>query len=401
MTKKVPEGWSNPFFSEIIRHHSGNSTLIKGRLRSEAEEGCFPAFSASGQDVWHETYEYEGEAIVVSAVGSRCGKAFSAAGKWSAIANTHVVWPKKEADIRFLHYYLNDENFWVKGGSGQPFVLFKQSFDKRVFLPPLPEQEKIAKILGSVDEAIAATRQVIERTRSLKRSLTQTLLTKGIPGRHKKFKDSPLGKIPEDWRVEKGERLFNLGGGHAPADIIFTDDGDVLYLKVDDFNNPDNQNLLVSSSNRFFKNKQKRNIKLFQKGTIVFPKRGAAIFKNRVRQLGREATIDSNLMCLEATNIVPEFFVILLEWIGLHHLSDNSGIPQLNNKHLYPIDFLVPPEQEQREIVRLVAAVDSRIFAEEAFLSVLDQKKRALLSALLSGDIRVPVHQKQQRKGAA
>src|SRR5205809_2540736 len=88
--------WEMTRLLDVTRHHSGNSKLIKGKLSQTPGENLFPAFSASGQDVWRDGYEADGDAIIVSAVGARCGKAFLASGKWSAIANTHVVWPKPE-----------------------------------------------------------------------------------------------------------------------------------------------------------------------------------------------------------------------------------------------------------------------------------------------------------------
>jgi type I restriction enzyme S subunit len=129
---------------EIARHHSGNGKLIKGKLHSEPVDGLYPAFSASGQDVWHTEYGYEGDAIIVSAVGARCGKCFIAQGRWSAIANTHVVWPDPEKiELKYLWYLLNDEQFWIRSGSAQPFVSTKKTFEKEIPLPSLDEQREI------------------------------------------------------------------------------------------------------------------------------------------------------------------------------------------------------------------------------------------------------------------
>jgi type I restriction enzyme S subunit len=117
--------------NEITSHHSGNSKLIKGKLESSPNNNLYPAFSASGQDVWHSEYEREGEAIIVSAVGARCGKCFLASGRWSAIANTHVVWPDaKQVDLKFLWYLLNDEQFWVRSGSVRWTPFFGQGSPK-------------------------------------------------------------------------------------------------------------------------------------------------------------------------------------------------------------------------------------------------------------------------------
>lgn len=169
--------WKSTTFSSVVRHHAGNSSLIKGKLATTEAAGLFPAYSASGQDVWCERWEYEGDAVVVSAVGSRCGKAFAASGKWSAIANTHVVWPDtKKVDKKFLGYYINDEEFWLKSGTGQPFVLFKQSFLRPLPLPPLPEQTSIAAVLSDMDAEIAALEARRDKTRALKHAMMQELL---------------------------------------------------------------------------------------------------------------------------------------------------------------------------------------------------------------------------------
>jgi type I restriction enzyme S subunit len=66
-------------------------------------------------------------------------------------------------------------------------------------LPPLPEQRKIADILSSVDDAIQATRKVIDQTERVKQGLLQELLTRGIG--HTEFKQTEIGEIPVGWEV--------------------------------------------------------------------------------------------------------------------------------------------------------------------------------------------------------
>ncbi|MFZ4774584.1 MAG: restriction endonuclease subunit S [Terrimicrobiaceae bacterium] len=149
----------------VARHHSGNSKLIKGKLHDAPADNLFPAFSATGQDVWRDAFDREGDAIIISAVGARCGKCFLARGRWSAIANTHVVWPDPEkAEIKFLWYLLNDEQFWIRSGSAQPFVAVRKTFEKEIFVPPLPEQRRIVaeieKQFTRLEAGVSALRRV-------------------------------------------------------------------------------------------------------------------------------------------------------------------------------------------------------------------------------------------------
>ena len=149
----VPANWRVVLLADAIKNRSGNSKLIKGKLHEEPAAGRFQGFSASGADVWCDDYEHEGQAIIISAVGARCGKAFKASGKWCAIANTNITRPEPTLfEFDFAYLVLNNEHFWVRGGSAQPFVKFPPSLDRHFALPPLAEQKRI---VAKVDELMA------------------------------------------------------------------------------------------------------------------------------------------------------------------------------------------------------------------------------------------------------
>ena len=148
-----PAGWSTLTANQVFTSRSGNSKLIKGKLYNEPGHGQFPGFSASGQDVWLDTWEHEGCAAILSAVGARCGKAFLATGKWSAIANTHIIWIPTETILpEFAMLILNNEDFWIRSGTAQPFVKVKATLERTLGIPPLEEQ---LAILAQVDELMA------------------------------------------------------------------------------------------------------------------------------------------------------------------------------------------------------------------------------------------------------
>ncbi|WP_122050561.1 restriction endonuclease subunit S [Asaia bogorensis] len=170
--------WLRVSIAQIVKTKSGNGKLIKGVLNSMRTANSFPAYSASGQDLWLSFYEHDGAAIIVSAVGSRCGKCFLASGKWSAIANTHIIWPKEGAlDNYFLLCLIDREDFWIRGGSGQPFVKMKDSLLREITLPSFSEQKAIASVLTKADEEITLLESDLSRLRQEKKALMQQLLT--------------------------------------------------------------------------------------------------------------------------------------------------------------------------------------------------------------------------------
>lgn len=85
--------------------------------------------------------------------------------------------PSRVIQAYLFHVLSNKKNELQRFSTGSTFEAINKKTieDLPILFPPLPEQEKIAEILGSVDEAIAATRRVIEQTRTLKRALMQDL----------------------------------------------------------------------------------------------------------------------------------------------------------------------------------------------------------------------------------
>jgi type I restriction enzyme M protein len=164
--KRIEENVKYPRkrLGDVVVAKAGNNKLIKGKQSDSPRENLFPAYSASGQDVWVREAEYEVDGVVVSAVGARCGKAFLAQGKWTAVANTHVLIPTEEIDAKFLWLLVNDESFWVKGGTAQPFVKVRESLDIHIPVPSIDEQRAILEEIAHLESEILRSKQVIADT---------------------------------------------------------------------------------------------------------------------------------------------------------------------------------------------------------------------------------------------
>lgn len=177
-TEKLPRGWQWAKAASLFPTKSGNSKLIKGKLYDNPSEDLFPGYSASGQDVWLDRWEHEGTAIILSAVGARCGKAFMAKGKWSAIANTHIVWVVPTITLpEFAMLHLNNESYWIRSGGAQPFVRVGETLARDFPLPPLAEQHRI---VAKVDELMALCDQLEQQTDAslgAHQTLVETLLS--------------------------------------------------------------------------------------------------------------------------------------------------------------------------------------------------------------------------------
>jgi type I restriction enzyme S subunit len=71
--------------------------------------------------------------------------------------------------------------------------------DKQIPLPPLPEQRKIAGVLGLVQRAMEQQERLLALTAELKKALLHQLFTHGLRGEPQKQTD--LGPVPTSWEV--------------------------------------------------------------------------------------------------------------------------------------------------------------------------------------------------------
>jgi len=170
----IPAHWEVVRLGKVAIVDWGNTSLTKAIYKSSG----YPAYSAAGLDGFLDFYEHEGEAIIVSAIGARCGKCFYAKGKWTAIKNTIII--KANSDLlnnSFLYFFLDDEKIWPRSGSGQPFISIGKARAVPIPFPPLNEQEKIAEILISLDNKIKAEENKKNALETLFKTLLHNLMT--------------------------------------------------------------------------------------------------------------------------------------------------------------------------------------------------------------------------------
>ena len=72
----------------------------------------------------------------------------------------------------------------------------------------MTQQQQITEILSTVDKSIEKTDAIIKETRQLKKGLLQKLFTEGIG--HTRFKETKIGKIPEEWEVGRLDNWLDL-----------------------------------------------------------------------------------------------------------------------------------------------------------------------------------------------
>ncbi|MCO6018986.1 hypothetical protein CKN86_02855 [Carnobacterium divergens] len=192
-------------------------------------------------------------------------------------------------------------------------------------------------------------------------------------------------KVPEirfsgftdDWELRKLGEYVIIKSGWSPSNFEVTDEMGSLFIKVDDLN----YSKRIQSDSILKVNIHPKYKKL-KKGSTLFPKRGAAIMTNKVRILGDDGYMDTNMMALEPNGIDSEFLYTFIARTGLYKIADTSTIPQINNKHIEPYEISLPKLKEQIEIGSFFKKLDNTIALHQRELEILKNTKKAFLQKM-------------------
>ena len=264
-----------------------------------------------------------------------------------------------------------------------------------IVIPPLPEQQKIAAILSTVDEQISTTDKIIEKSKELKKGLMQKLFSEGIG--HTEFKDTKIGRIPKDWEFNQlGELCEVITKGTTPTTngFPYLKTG-INFVKVESIN----------AFGRFIKEKFAfigedcyKSFKRSQlkEGDILISIAGA---------LGRTAIVTDNILPANTNQAVgilrlkdkslKNFIRYFLDSYSLQkfikRINVASAQANLNLGHLNKFNIPFPAINEQQKIVAILSEADAKIEKEQTQKAQLQALKKGLMQELKKKKKRVKV----------
>jgi len=279
----------------------------------------------------------------------------------------------------------------------------------RVILPPLPVQRAIAHILGTLDDKIELLRRMNETLEAMARALFKSwfvdfdpvidnALEAGNPipdelkekakrrlalGEGRKplpdhlrrlfpdrFVDSELGPIPEGWEVITIGEMAKVASGKRPG-------------------------------KRFLKPRQDAKVPLYGgNGPMAYVREPLydqpILLTGRVGTLGRVFRItfpcwpsDNTLVLLARKPEYYEFLYFQLNLLDLQALNRGSTQPLLTQTDLKVQPIIKPPDGFLIRFHAIAAALLEKVDANQKLDRTLTAIRDALLSKLISGEIRV------------
>ena len=400
---------------------SVNPAAVRLRDLDEAAEVSFVPMEAVGEngglnlertkpldEIGSGYTEFEDGDVVIAKI-TPCfenGKSAIASGLMNGVAfgttELHVLRAGKRLDKQFLFHLTTSHTFRMLGESemygagGQKRVPPEFAKDFRIPLPPIDEQQTIARFLDAktvqIDDLIAKKRQLIAKLKEKRSALIARTVTRGLPPEaakaaglepHLEMKDSGvewLGQIPSHWSAKAVRHIFrNCDRRRIPLSSEERADLEKLYPyygasgvidMVDDY--------------------------LFDEPLILVAEDGANLL-SRSTPLAFLAT--SKYWVNNHAHILKPFAGDIRYWVATLEIFDYSPLitgaaqPKLTADRLGGIRLPVPPAAEQVAISDYLEAktteLDALISQAVEAISRLTEYRQALITSAVTGKIDV------------
>lgn len=372
------QGWETVKLADICNVNYGESPA-----RILSDEGNIPVIGTGGTERLGTDFLYEGESIIIGRKGTIDNPLY-VNGKFWSIDTTYYLTNFQDIDVKWLFYFLKTIDFnLLNEATGVPSLSREALYRIKIRKPKLlPEQTAIARILSTVDKAVEQNEWLIAKYQRMKTGLMQDLLTRGIDehGRIRsetihRFKDSPMGRIPEEWEVKEVGQVTSITTGSKDTQNKI-DDGDYPFFvrsqtveRINSFSF-DGEAVLTSGDG-------------VGVGKIYHYINGKFDFHQRVYMMYN----------FKADELDGKYFFQFFRNNFFNEVSKYSAKTTVDSVRMEMISKMLiplPPIKEQVRIARILFEHEQFLEQEIYHLTKLHYLKTGLMQDLLSGRVRVP-----------
>ncbi len=257
-----------------------------------------------------------------------------------AICSAHAFVLRANSDVidpKLFPFFLHSDQFMdraidISVGGLSPTINWGTLKEEEFLLPPKAQQAELAELLWAMDEVVEGKNLILKRIDTFYERVLLDFFKADS-----KYKKLELGK------------LVNIKSGDSPSAFEFTTkENGYPFYKVKDLN--------ASVKYQDYAKEWVKPIhsKVIFKGSVIFPKRGAAIMTNKVRITLEDCHVDTNTMALfvyDQEILSNEYLYYFLYFKKLYKIADTSQIPQINNVHINPYPIHLPPLSIQKIFV--------------------------------------------------
>jgi type I restriction enzyme S subunit len=188
----------------------------------------------------------------------------------------------------------------------------------------------------------------------------------------------------KNWPVKKLSDVCEISaGGSAPQGEKFFKNGKFPFFRTYDIGQI-HLSKNFSEVRDYLNEEGAKKLKLYKKGTILFPKSGASIFSNHRVIMGCDGYVSSHLATISSgEKIKTKFVFFFLLLVDAKKMVSNSSYPSLKISDIGNIEIPVPPLETQKKIVAKIEELMDKINQAKQLRTQAQQDASHLLPAAL------------------
>ena len=387
--------WAEKEVGEVFKVTRGevlSMTLVRD---NESEEKPYPVFSSQtknkGLAGFYSEYLYE-DAITWTTDGANAGDVNYRPGKFYCTNVCGVLISTAGFANPCIAALINSVAKNYVSYVGNPKLMNGVMSKIRIPFPTIPEQQKIAECLTTLDEVIAAQSQKLDALKTHKKGLMQQLFPRAgetLPRlRFPEFQAAP------EWEYAPlGKLLMNTPDYGVNAAAVPFSERLPKYLRITDIS----ENGLYLSDKQVSVDLEPTTGNYLDEGDIVLARTGASVGKSyRYRKEDGKLVFAGFLIRVKpnrkrlVSNYLANFLTTVQFWKWVAITSARSGQPGINSTEYSSLAIPLPPTlPEQQRIATCLTSLDDLITAQNAKLSALKTHKKGLMQQLFPSPEKV------------
>ena len=319
---------------------------------------------------------------------------------------------KNELDSRFAYYFLISKLFsnqvqMLRTGSAQPQLPIKDINRIKIPLPPLPTQERIADILGTLDDKIEINRQMNHTLEAMARAIFKSWFVDFDPVYAKmegrdyplpaevmdlfpdELVESELGLIPKGWEVKQINDVVETVGGATPStkNPDYWENGIHNFATPKDLSGLSSPILITTDRKVTDAGLLKISSRLLNRGTLLMSSRAPVGYLS-ITDI--PVCINQGFIAMKCNRILPNYY--MLNWAKQNldeiiNRASGTTFKEISKRNFRLIDIIEPIKEVVNSYYELVKPIYDKITANVRENETLMKIRDTLLPKLISGEV--------------
>lgn len=377
------------------------ATIEYGKSPNEVRDidGIYPIYGTGGLVGTAKDVLFSRRGVVVARKGT-LDKPCYVEGNYWVIDTAYATLPKSGVDAKWLYYCLDNYDLKkLNEATGVPSINRDYLCRIEFHVPSFDQQQKIAKILSTVDNLIEKTQTLIEKYTAIKQGMMADLFTRGIDmttGPHcgklrPSVKDAPdlykqteLSWVPKEWEARELGNIAEFWSGYAFKNQELSEHG-LKAVRISNLHKPDFPYWRYDG--------EYKHTWVIESGDLLFSWAGVASSIDAYIYKGEKALLNQHIYNFRIPDEtlkrhVYNYLIFFLPQLR-EEIEGGAGQLHLSKAKIQSIKVPCPPVDELHRIVQIAKTIDNKLEAERNLLVKLRKQKKSLMQDLLTGKVKV------------